>query len=139
MQKWIVEDWEFELTATDGKAGHCRLGLEKGDKFVFQYGCPADMCPRVMTRLYNYCEVIRYGGDFTYRRGALRQLRRLAIRGGGELVIRRGGDYEYRAIKEKYDLDLPCPGGCIQFHLKAYPVNRDENGNYIGNNPRPED
>jgi len=53
-------------------------------------------------------------------------------------VIRRGGDYEYKAIKEKYDLDLPCPG-CIQFHLKAYPINRDENGKYIGNGVRPED
>ena len=29
MRKWCTEDWEFELTATDGKAGHCRLGLEK--------------------------------------------------------------------------------------------------------------
>jgi len=139
MQKWITEDWEFELTATEGKAGHCRLGLEKGDKFVFQYGCPAGMCPRVMTRLYNYCEVIRYGGDFTARRGALRRLRRLSIRRGGDLAIRRGGDYEYRARKEKYALDLPCPGGCIQFHLKAYPVNRDENGKSKPNKARPED
>ena len=138
MKKWIVEDWEFELTATEGKAGHCRLGLEKGDKFVFQYGCPADMCPRVMTRLYNYCEVIRYGGDLTYRRGALRRLRRLSMQRGGDLVIRRGGDYAYKASKEKYELDLSCPG-CIKFHLKAYPINRDENGKYIGNNPRPED
>jgi hypothetical protein len=32
MKKWVTEDWEFELTATDGKAGYCRLGLEKGDK-----------------------------------------------------------------------------------------------------------
>ena len=31
MRKWCTEDWrEFELTTTDGKAGHCRLGLEKG-------------------------------------------------------------------------------------------------------------
>lgn len=41
MQKWCTEDWQFELTATEGKAGHCRLGLEKGDKFVFSYECPA--------------------------------------------------------------------------------------------------
>ena len=35
MQKWCTEDWQFELTAIEGRAGHCRLGLEKGDKFVF--------------------------------------------------------------------------------------------------------
>ena len=39
MQKWCTEDWQFELIVTRGKAGHCRLGLEKGDKFVFSYGC----------------------------------------------------------------------------------------------------
>lgn len=31
MRKWVVEDWQFELTAFEGKAAHCRLGLEKGD------------------------------------------------------------------------------------------------------------
>ena len=39
MQKWCTEDWQFELTVIRGKAGHCRLGLEKGDKFIFSYGC----------------------------------------------------------------------------------------------------
>ena len=29
MNKWVVEDWKFELTAVEGKAGNCRLGLEK--------------------------------------------------------------------------------------------------------------
>jgi uncharacterized repeat protein (TIGR04076 family) len=110
MKKWVVEDWEFELTAIDGKAGHCRLGLEKGDKFVFQYECPAGMCPKIMAQLYTWCEVIRCGGDFTYR---------------GE--------------KEKYEMGMSCPDHCIMFHLKAYPVNRDENGNPKPNNPRPED
>ena len=33
MQKWVTEDWGFELTVNEGKAGHCRLGLEKGEKF----------------------------------------------------------------------------------------------------------
>lgn len=37
MQKWVTEDWGFELTVTEGKAGHCRLGLEEGDKFIFSY------------------------------------------------------------------------------------------------------
>jgi len=109
MQKWIVEDWEFTLTATSGEAGHCRLGLEKGDTFVFQYGCPAGMCPKIMPQLYTWCEVIRCGGAFTYR---------------GE--------------KEKYEMWLSCPDGSISFHLKAYPINRDENGIAKPNQKRPE-
>lgn len=52
MQKWVTEDWGFELTVTEGKAGHCRLGLEKGDKFIFSYECPAGMCPKTMAQLY---------------------------------------------------------------------------------------
>ena len=67
MNKWVVEDWKFELTAVEGKAGNCRLGLEKGDTFSFSYECPAGMCPRVMMQVYTWCEVIRCGGDFTYR------------------------------------------------------------------------
>jgi len=110
MKKWVTEDWEFEITVVEGKAGHCRLGLEKGDVFIFQYGCPADMCPKIMSQLYTWCEVIRCGGDFTYR---------------GE--------------KEKYEMNLSCPDHCIQFHLRAYPINRDENGIALKNSPRPED
>jgi uncharacterized repeat protein (TIGR04076 family) len=110
MRKWVVEDWEFELTATDGKAGHCRLGIEKGDKFVFSYECPTGICPRVMIDLFTWCEVIRCGGDFTYR---------------GE--------------KEKYEMNISCPCGCINFHLKSTPINRDKNGKPKPNNPRPED
>jgi len=109
MKKWMAEDWEFELAVTEGKAGHCRLGLEKGDKFVFQYECPAGMCPKTMIQLYTWCEVIRCGGDFTYR-----------------------------GIKEKYEMDLSCADGCIQFHLIAKPINRDENGVYNGKYERPE-
>lgn len=110
MKKWVVEDWQFELTAFEGKASHCRLGIEKGDKFVFSYECPQGMCPRVMTQLYTWCEVIRCGGDFTYR-----------------------------GMKEKYEMDMVCPCGCINFHLKAIPINRDKNGNSLPNNPMPKD
>lgn len=110
MRKWVVEDWQFELTAFEGKAAHCRLGIEKGDKFVFSYECPAGMCPRVMTQVYTWCEVIRCGGDFTYR-----------------------------GVKEKYEMDLACPCRSISFHLKATPINRDENGKPLPNDPRPED
>lgn len=110
MKKWVVEDWQFDLTAIDGKAGHCRLGIEKGDKFVFSYECPAGICPRVVIDIFTWCEVIRCGGDFTYR---------------GE--------------KEKCEMDISCPCRCIQFHLKATPINRDENGNPLPNSPRPKD
>lgn len=110
MKKWCVEDWKFELTVIEGKAAHCRLGLETGDKFVFSYECPAGICPRVMMEMFTWCEVIRCGGDFTYR---------------GE--------------RNKYEMVRPCPCGCIKFHLKATPINRDENGKKKPNHPRPED
>ena len=35
MKKWLAEDWEFTLTALEGEARHCRLGIEQGDRFVF--------------------------------------------------------------------------------------------------------
>ena len=43
MNKWMTEDWKFELTAVDGRAEDCRPGIEKGDKFVYSYECPAFM------------------------------------------------------------------------------------------------
>ena len=110
MKKWIAEDWEFEIIITHGKAGHCRLGLEEGDKFTFQYETPANFCPKTMIQLYTWCEVIRCGGDFTYR-----------------------------GNKEKYVMDLACADGCIHYRLTAKPINRDENGIYNGKYTRPED
>jgi len=110
MKKWVVEDWEFELTALDGKAANCRLGIEIGDRFVFSYGCPAGICPRVMTEVYTWCEVIRCGGDFTHR-----------------------------GSKHPYEMDMKCPCMSIDFHLNAYPINRDENGKPLPNHPKPED
>ena len=109
MQKWMAEDWEFELTAIEGKARHCRLGLEEGDKFVFQYECPAGICPRVMIELFTWCEIIRNGGDWTYR-----------------------------GCEEKYKMNnISCPCGCVKFNLTAKPINRDENGVYNGISCRP--
>ena len=110
MKKWVVEDWGFEITATHGKAGNCRLGLEAGDKFSFQYEVPVGFCPRTMGDLFTWCEVIRCGGDFTYR-----------------------------GIKDKYAIDLRCACGCIHFRLTAKPINRDENGMPLPNNKKPEE
>ena len=101
MKKWLAEDWEFTLTALEGEARHCRLGIEQGDRFVFQYGTPADFCPRAMMEIYTWCEVIRCGGDFTQRDCA-----------------------------SKTELELWCPCRCIRFRLSAEPINRDENGKY---------
>ncbi len=50
MKKWVVEDWEFELTAFDGKAAHCRLGIEKGDQFVFPMNVLQEYVPELCHR-----------------------------------------------------------------------------------------
>ena len=52
MQKLCTEDWKFELTVINGKSGHCRLGMETIDKFIFSYECPAGMCPNTMAHKY---------------------------------------------------------------------------------------
>ncbi len=52
MQKCYTEHWQFELTVIEGKAGHCRLGLEKGDRFIFSYEYTAGMCPKTMIHIY---------------------------------------------------------------------------------------
>ena len=110
MKKWVVEDWQFILTAIEGKASDCRLGIEKGDKYVFSYGCPEDVCPRVMNDLFTWCEVIRCGGDFPYR---------------GE--------------KDKFEMSIICPCRIIKFHLKAIPINRDINGKPLPSNHYPKE
>ena len=110
MQKWVTEDWKFELIAVEGRAQDCRLGIEQGDRFAFTYGCPEGLCPRVMSEIYTWCEVIRCGGDFTYR-----------------------------GMTEKYEMELSCPCGSIRFHLKAMPINRDEAGKPLPSHPKPHD
>ena len=99
MKKWVIEDWEFELLTVDGKAADCRAGIEAGDRFVFSYECPAGLCPKVMTEAYTWCEVIRCGGNFTYR-----------------------------GSKEPYEMEFRCPCGPVGFRLTARPINRDEAG-----------
>ena len=46
MRKWCTEDWAFELTVKEGQAGHCRLGLEKGDRFVLNMLVPPACVPK---------------------------------------------------------------------------------------------
>ena len=103
MKKWMAEDWAFEIEILRGEPKNCRIGLEKGDVFRFEYACPADFCPRAMAEIHTWCEVVRCGGDFTYR-----------------------------GSPEKYELELDCPCGVLSMKLHAIPINRDENGQYIG-------
>ena len=102
MRKWMAEDWAFELTVLEGRAEDCRLGLETGDVFRFEYGCPGGFCPRAMAEIFTWCEVIRCGGDFTNR-----------------------------GCMEKYVMELWCPCHCLKLLLRAIPINRDEYGNYV--------
>ncbi len=103
MKPWIEEDWEFEVRITRGEAKDCRLGLEAGDVFTFRYGCPGGFCPRAMIEIFTWCEVIRCGGDFTYR-----------------------------GCPEKYQMELECPCRCLGMRLTARPINRNEKGEYTG-------
>lgn len=67
MNKCILEDWVFTVEVVDGNAKNCRLGLETGDTFCFEYETPQGFCPRALSEIFTWCEVIRCGGDFTYR------------------------------------------------------------------------
>ena len=110
MIKWIFEDWVFTVVVVDGYAKNCRLGLETGDTFCFEYETPQGFCPRALSEIFTWCEVIRCGGDFTYR-----------------------------GAKQKYVMEIPCPCHCLQFRLTATPINRDVEGNYIGNGISPKE
>jgi len=88
MKRWIVEDWEFEVTVT--RAQPCRIGLEVGDRFSFEYACPGGFCPKTMPVLHTLCEIVRCGGN-----------------------------YLLRGSKQPYEIDFPCADGCVVFHLVA--------------------
>ncbi len=99
MKQWVKEDWVFEVTVAEGKAEKCRIGLETGDCFIFEYATPADFCPRAMADLHTWCEVIRCGGDFTAR-----------------------------GSKEPYAMEVMCPCGCMKLRLVAKHIRCNENG-----------
>lgn len=90
MDKWLEEDWRFEISVIKGDARHCRLGLEAGDVFICGYECPAGFCPKTMPVLYTLCEIVRCGGDYRLRESAF-----------------------------PCEIDFPCADGCLEFHLKA--------------------
>ena len=80
----------------------------KRGSILFWIWNPQNFCPRALNEIFTWCEVIRCGGDFTYR-----------------------------GSSKKYEIDLPCPCYCLQFRLTAIPINRDANGNYVANNISP--
>ena len=83
------------------------LVQKKDDKFCFEYETPQGFCPCALAEIFTWCEVVRCGGDFTYR-----------------------------GATEKYVMEIPCPRYCLQFCLTEIPINRDENGNYVSNSIR---
>lgn len=93
MHKWIVEEWQFTITVSSGKADDCRLGFEPGDMFSCEYAVPAGFCPKTMPVLHTLCEIIRCGGDFTHC----------------------GSD-------KPHEIDFSCADGMITFNLTAKKV-----------------
>ena len=80
MIKWIVEDYEFQITvislAPDNDPKRCRMGFEVGDVFTCKYECPAGFCPKSMGKLHALCDVVRAEGDLRLLGGdAVRSIR----------------------------------------------------------------
>ena len=100
MNKWLDEEYEFEVEVTgylrgDKPEGLCRNEEEIGDKYSCTYGCPVNqegygICSKTMMMLYPLMEAIRSGGD-------LRNV---------------GGS-------DKHVKDIVCPDGCVMFWLTA--------------------
>ena len=90
MQQSYFENWEFNITVKEGIAESCRMGFETGDRFICKYECPSGFCPKTMPVLYTLCEIIRCGGDYTFKDS-----------------------------KDKYKIDFPCADSCMIFHLEA--------------------
>ena len=90
MKQWLQEDWKFELEVVRAEAKECRLGLETGDVFRCEYGCPEGFCMKTVPVLYTYCEIVRCGGDLRLR----------------------GSDDERQ-------IEFPCADGPVVFRLKA--------------------
>lgn len=74
MKKWMTEDRAFEITVIKGKAEHCRMDLDAGDRFSSTCECPAGFCPKTMPVLHTLCEIARCGGDYKLR-GSKKALR----------------------------------------------------------------
>lgn len=90
MRKWIIEDWEFKIVVTKGKAEECRMGFEAGDEFSCTYECPTGFCPKTMPVLHTLCEIARCGGN-----------------------------YRFCGSKLSYEIDFPCADNSVEFHLIA--------------------
>ena len=102
MKKWYAEEFQFEITVLHIKPdntpeNHCRMGLEVGDKFICEYGCPKDFCCKTMLKVFPIMEAVRSRGD-------LRNL---------------GGTNEHI-------MDFCCSDGIVEFRLEAKSLNDDQ-------------
>ena len=100
MEKWLDEEYEFEIEVTgylrgDKTEGLCRNGEEIGDKYPCTYGCPVNqdgygICSKTMMLLYPLMEAVRSRGDMRNVGGS-----------------------------DKHVNDIVCPDGCVMFRLTA--------------------
>ena len=100
MEKWLDEEYEFEIEVTgylrgDKIEGLCRNGEEIGDKYPCTYGCPVNqdgygICSKTMMLLYPLMEAVRSRGDMRNVGGS-----------------------------DKHVKDIVCPDGCVMFRLTA--------------------
>ncbi len=75
MKPWYPEDWQFTVTVLrvgkENSPRECRQGLEPGDTFQCEYGCPADLCQPALLKLFPVFEALRSGGDMRNMGSAL--------------------------------------------------------------------
>lgn len=63
MNQWYNEEYSFKITVLSIKPdnsplNNCRNGLEVGDVFNCEYGCPDRFCPKSMLKLFPLMEVV---------------------------------------------------------------------------------
>jgi uncharacterized repeat protein (TIGR04076 family) len=63
MKKNFSEEDEFTISVLKADTEKCRMGLEVGDTFTFEFGTPADLCGDVYFHIYPILHTLRGGGD----------------------------------------------------------------------------
>lgn len=61
------EDYSFKIIvlslSPDNSPKRCRLGLEVGDVFEFEYGCPGGFCPESLVVVLPLISMVRDGNE----------------------------------------------------------------------------
>jgi uncharacterized repeat protein (TIGR04076 family) len=76
---------------TDDDPKNCRLGFESGDLFTCEYSVPNDFCPKTITKMYPYMEVIRAGGDLR-KLGSKEHSSKMILCPDGEVTFKLTGN-----------------------------------------------